>query len=752
MTFKTKAQIFGDNGVNGLQVPISVSNPPGTAAANRGVGFGEGVTAAIANRTTAALAENDEDVNARLAVLETTGLDGAYRGGAAAVPGIGRVVTVDGGAVEVEGDAANTDAVGALLRSTMRAAGGDVGFDVVGPGVGLLRRAPRAFIGNTILPASSVAAVLNPAGAGTDIVEIAGPNQFATAGDTELAIGQDLLIVSGAGAYDGVYWVTAVLTDFRLQVAGFMGPVSFPATTAAQVRVERVSLLEDDGSLSLRPAAAGVGLEVLSPVDGTGSFFEAQRLDATGSPVTLLRIDPLAAIRQTWDNAGLSALESRTPERAAQHVDARTTAIDGRPALIRTVEHPTVDISTFIPSGSPGLSAEYSEITLNLVSGPFTYLLPAPVTLIAATNDIEFAASNPAHGLFRVFDFIELSGTAGGTFDGTYVVTELDPTAGTGRIRVVRLDGVTPSFAAGAGTLRYLQVTQISGGALGTAGTDLSVVPTAERGKHIGAVSGGAPTIKAAAISHVLRGQGILLEANAVFFGSRQLHSPEDTSNLHGFEPGCIIESGGDVYVGNLIAHDEANPGAVDKGSIKASGRIEGAHVMLFGDGVSPGYIEFGGPTNRGVERLVRVVIPTDRVGWDINPGGSPGMFVATALNSTLYLDLVFEQAVEITGIYARVTPAVARATTTDRVRIDASLHTTDGTTGALVSNVAAGASVYDDGTTGAQVIGWSSLSLLPGWSGNAAALRIKIRSGLTSTVTDQVDAVWVTVKSLSIR
>lgn len=101
MAIKTKEEMFGDGGGFGPAVPFSTTAPGGHSAGNRGIAFGEQLTAAVANRTHYALALNDEDLDGRIGPFEADGLDAAYRLGALAVPGGGRDIEVDGGAVRL---------------------------------------------------------------------------------------------------------------------------------------------------------------------------------------------------------------------------------------------------------------------------------------------------------------------------------------------------------------------------------------------------------------------------------------------------------------------------------------------------------------------------------------------------------------------------------------------------------------------------------------------------------------------------
>jgi len=243
MAFKTKEEMFGDGGGFGPVVPYSVANPPGTSAGNRGIQFGEQLTAAIANRTHYALALNDEDLNTRLSVFETDGLDAAYRGGALATPGAGRLITKDGGAVETTStlaaqyadDPANAHFRADALGDTT--SGG--GFDFRGsaasvPAYGVLSRVNCAVSGAYTTMAASEAVTLNPGGVGGDVIRFAGAVNDGT--NTDIALdGLDFVELTGAGAYNGVYRVYAIgpaTTDLVLrQLDG--GVPSFASGTAA---------------------------------------------------------------------------------------------------------------------------------------------------------------------------------------------------------------------------------------------------------------------------------------------------------------------------------------------------------------------------------------------------------------------------------------------------------------------------------------------------------------------------------------
>lgn len=230
MAIKTKEEMFGDGAGFGAAVPFSTTNPAGTGAGNRGINFGEQLTSSIANRPHYALCLNDEDLNSRLADFETNGLDASYRLGLTATPGGGRVIDVNGGAVELINDVATpyaTDIANSALRITTGndAISGSVGIDFVdatdpsettGNAVAgfLDRRALEFTAGNASVFAASAAARLNPGGFSFTTLELTGGGDQVSVGGTgtatDLYIGYDLVEVSGSAASDGLYVVTAL--------------------------------------------------------------------------------------------------------------------------------------------------------------------------------------------------------------------------------------------------------------------------------------------------------------------------------------------------------------------------------------------------------------------------------------------------------------------------------------------------------------------------------------------------------------
>ncbi len=268
MPIKTAAEMFGDDAGFGAAVPFSITNPAGTGTGNRGIAFGEQLTAEIANRPHYALALNDEDLNTRLAAFETGGLNGAYDGGTIGPAGSGRDITKDNGAVEVvmthastlgdtQNDPAGFRAV-ALTANTVAAHG----FEFVGkrsasdaltgddPVGGFVDRRAVAMSGTTnTVVAYNTPATLNPGGASPTVCRLTS-GKFHTAGVTDLFSGNtngiltgDLVVVTdcSVAAHNGVYCIFSFSgsnTDVVLRTLGG-GTPTFGSGATCNVTVYR---------------------------------------------------------------------------------------------------------------------------------------------------------------------------------------------------------------------------------------------------------------------------------------------------------------------------------------------------------------------------------------------------------------------------------------------------------------------------------------------------------------------------------
>ena len=307
MAYKTAAELFGDNGVFGTQVPIDFGPPSGVyAGTNRGIGFAEQLTSAIANRSHWALGENTDDLNTRLAVFEADGLDAAYRGGALATPGLGRVIVKDGDAVETVSAHSGLSEDNAHFRanSVSDTAGSSLGFEFVGkraasngqsgedPVAGFLdRRVFASATGHTQL-VHNEPAFLNPTGVLPTTVRIPG-GSFHTGGATDLARNYDLVQVSGTASSDGLYIFSSIgafVTDAVLEKLDGTLP-AFALNEACTISVYRVrfgSFGSYTGRGRLYGAAVVGSPQALSALDIVPGANKAA--DLSGGSLSALRV------------------------------------------------------------------------------------------------------------------------------------------------------------------------------------------------------------------------------------------------------------------------------------------------------------------------------------------------------------------------------------------------------------------------------------------------------------------------------
>jgi hypothetical protein len=330
MSFFTSAQLFGDNAGYGTQVPISMSNPAGYGAANRGIGFGEQLSSAIANRSHYALGLNTDDLNTRLALFETGGLDAAYDQGVVAVAGGGRVITKDGGAVETQSSLAAMfadDIANAHFRAN---AMGDVvpggGFDFKGtretvdPAYGFLARvnSVAALVNSNI--SYLEAATLNPGGLGTDLLRFTSATAY-TSTDTDVQLDFDMVEISGASVgVNGLYYIHTfgpAASDFHLRKIDGSSP-TFGSGVAVSVRLFRASFMSPanmpSGGFGAMVAAVEGNQAALAIFThdyngylgtGTDKAIEFHARTKTGANLTAGSITGLAQLRSSLSSAYL---------------------------------------------------------------------------------------------------------------------------------------------------------------------------------------------------------------------------------------------------------------------------------------------------------------------------------------------------------------------------------------------------------------------------------------------------------------
>jgi hypothetical protein len=328
MAIKDAAEMFGDGSAGNPQVPIDLNAPPGFNALSRGTAFGEQVTSAIKNRTPYSLVLNDEDLNTRLALFETTGLDAAYDLGTAAVPGGGRVITKDGGAVETQSalasqyadDTANTHYRANMEGDSVR---GGVGFDATGldlaaganPWAGFMeRQLVDTFVTSNTDIQDGDAIQLNPGGADADAIRVTTAlRMFHTSGVTELALGVDMIEVVGSVSDDGLYVIDALAAaDTDVAVKDLSGAAaSFTASDTGTLHlwrpIFRTNALEGSAYYSMKSGAPALALypNLHEPAGSEGGGFGlvSYYRGADGDPDASTVIDHTGLIQQLLNSA-----------------------------------------------------------------------------------------------------------------------------------------------------------------------------------------------------------------------------------------------------------------------------------------------------------------------------------------------------------------------------------------------------------------------------------------------------------------
>ena len=459
MTFRSLATLLGG-------VPADTSDTPGEPVGTRFVGFGEALTSAIANRPHYALAENTDDLNARVAIFETGGLDAAYDLGLAAVSGGGRIVTKDGGAIETQSALATQyadDIANAHFRANMSgdAISGSIGFDAVGGAslqqVGLHDRAPADLNDDTIIAGAGSACTLNPAGAGVDQIRLDGGARFRNAGDTNLGLTFEMVEVTGAGAQNGLYLLGTFVSDTIATFVRLDGTApAFPADTGGTLTLQR---------RRFSSSQAGFGSFL-------GSLFMGEPGDTAAAifiPGTHSDADPTGA-----DNAWIAALQ----EQSSGNIYS-SLLVDryGRlESLLNNDFMPTEELQQF---GYYGMRSDRSQSVANYNSG-FIYDSGDSAHEYAFQANILAGDASVGYGITFNFtatpDEIDVVGAASGaalqsrTAIGLTFCRVLTPTAqagwyyvsdkvglGTTVLQLRNLDGTAPSFpGAGSGTIGFL--------------------------------------------------------------------------------------------------------------------------------------------------------------------------------------------------------------------------------------------------------------------------------------------------------
>lgn len=474
MAFFTSQQLFGNGaGVPGDAgwVPIDTSAPATFSANNRGVAFGEQLTSAIANRPHYALALNDDDLNTRLALFETGGLDTAYDLGAAAVDGGGRIIEKDGGAVETQSALAamhGDDIMNAHFRANQIAdvVRGGGGFESASYGrlgasalFGFLDRRAMNLAGSTVIADSEPATV-----SGNTITFTSGQLRDGSS-NTHLMPGYDLIeILDGVDA--GVY-VLSTITGLNTCFVAYPDG-AFPSFTAAAVNVrvfrptfgtfshygqtgtnKHISTLitglpGSEAALELVPGSTlGRYGTASASTDGSRYALRVRWKSLTGTISTKLDIDSQGQVRSYVGASQLTsaqlgaALEFGAPSFVTQH--------DGTTYDVGYLARNNGESSYWMGSAIYGESRPPSTPT-----GVFAFNFISTGGFNVDLTDVTAADWQITPGI----TLVEITSPTAQA--GVYLVTARDPNTGQLTVSPIDSAGVTSFPVVGAGTLRIL--------------------------------------------------------------------------------------------------------------------------------------------------------------------------------------------------------------------------------------------------------------------------------------------------------
>lgn len=691
MAFKTAAEIFGDGGGWGTQVNISLVAPSGAyAATNRGIGFGEVLSSAIANRTTYALGLNADDLNTRLALWETGGLDTAYDLGAAAVPGGGREITKNAGAVETVSTLA-TQYIDDLANAHFRAnALGDStsggGFDFRGlatasPAYGFLSRVNKAITGGFTLAATG-AVTLNPGGLGGAIIRFGAAVHNTTTTDVSLD-GLDFIELTGS-AHDGLYRIIslgAATTDLHVVQLNNVAP-SFGVSAAATAKPFIAHVVTSAMSGTVKSALAlsafsdanalltlyghdTEGLNSVGPEDALRFYFRL--VDGINAYNT--RFTTTGRLKTTLTSDSLAATAARLIERAEGGIPSinidKSEGVGGYHELGVLVTETDGNATSWAALESRELTTYPSDGIDASINGTFTtpegrVILPdsdgtpAPPTGQTKTDWVDrvqpgvtlvkiLTASNPVY-VGRHYLLSEVNLTAAGATPDEMTLTNLDGSAlGVGDIPT------STNF-----TFKFIQRTVVGG----------KLPPiTVDTGPDSSGITVPTDLTPATVLCapQTTTGDTTGLAA-AVFrgaiFGVRADDAPAASTDVHSDLPWMLQENGDFSTYGKVRARGDVSAGY---GAVSSAGFVIRTTSLN---------AEFKYATAR--TRIILIGIgeayPNVTDDWELNignPGATSRLWRAKTNSGRLNVDLnpYLRDGMDITEIKAIVKPGAARAT-----------------------------------------------------------------------------------------
>lgn len=677
MAIKTAAEMFGDGGGFGPAVPYSTSNAPGTSAGNRGIQFGEQLTAAIANRTHYALALNDQDLNTRLAAFEAGGLDAAYDNGTIGPAGGGRDIAKDGGAVETVSALASQyadDRANAHFRANMNgdSIGGGTGFDAVSFGrsgvsalFGFLDRRGLSFSGTTVLTDTVAATLTNP-----NAITIGAGQWYDGSTNRDIAQGYDMVQIL-SGNNQGLYVIEGATTSTTILVRALDGSTPSFTAGAVTIRVFRPIFASVSpfghtgganqyaGTTMMGSPGTEVALELVpgskdgrlaapgSTTDGARYALRIQHRRATGGKDNVLEIDSHGQIRSLVTAANLTTAQ-------------RQQALNFGAAIV--LEQDSAFFESGVIARHEGALPNWLGLASMGVAKPastpggvfdFNFINVAPYNVQLTDTVATDWHVNPSLTLVEI-----VTPTAQA---GVYAVAGRAAT--NGRLELVTLAGGAPASwpVVGAGTMRIFY-----GAALGI--RDFNVV-TALLASH-------ATTGKAAATIMAPKqvgGTALLLEAG------RQSGSPVN----HFLLRGVSSASGVTREVASLTT----------RGDLAVAGGVQAASPFTF----------LPRPSNQ------KVIFPAHMVllsaagvsDWECNIAGNVDILQPRSAGVLLAIPLDLPTGATLVKVVALVRSSASRVTATDRWRVQVFKRTIDWVTAAAPTSVQQGADQYNPNTVG---------------------------------------------------
>lgn len=699
MAFFTSQQLFGNGaGTPGSPgwVPIDTSPPPTFSANNRGVAFGEQLTSAIANRPHYALALNDDDLNTRLALFETGGLDAAYDQGALAVDGGGRLITKDGGAVETVSalpsqyadDIANAHFRANQIGDTDRGGGGfeSVAFGRAGDAAlyGFMDRRGPNFSGVTVIADTVASSIL-----GSTITVSAGSLKDGS-NNTHLMLQHDLVEIL-SGPHAGLYVIATLSSTTACTVVALDGSTPAFAAGTPNVRFFRpqfgsfgrhgqtgthvlaanvmTGLPGYESALDLVPGSTlGRYDTALSSPDGARYALRVRQRGATGVVSSVLDIDGQGQLRSVVSRSQLTAAQ-------------RELSVDfGAPAMVVSQSPGSgADIGYLAKSIGTDIDRWFGLATIEDTATPTTPGGTFAFNFINTAYNVDFTDVTTADwqispGITLV-EILTPSAQA-----GVYLVGARDPN--NGNVLLTDLDGntITSFPTSGAGTLRLFSGAFAGGVTYDVGGSRLS-----------GWVTSGRASMMVVGPKEV-GGAALLLESG---------NQNNDVA---------------DYFLIRGVAAEDG--GTSETFSVGANGFVGGKGYTASDQGASA-FKYAAAPTRR-----IQVQLGSGRPMTDA-AGATPHWRFTTDPDST-YLWVTLENSGEIvfpindllrdgqtiTDVRMLVNPGAARAGT-NRMRLGLYYHLADWVTptnNPVTPAVVGGAFVYDDASTTHQIVSLSSV------------------------------------------